>query len=176
VRAAHAPVFSAPAPAFRSFSRSTVAYAAMESPAVAEETYEYQAEVDRLMDMIVNSLYSNKEVFLRELISNASDALDKARIGSLTNPDLMKTGTELEVKIKVSDPQPWLPHRHGTLCPSVCFPLCTGAVICLLYPASLALQHIIPNAHAHDLASTLSDICRRTRTRRQSRSRTRESA
>jgi heat shock protein 90kDa beta len=49
--------------------------------------------------MIVNSLYSNREVFLRELISNASDALDKARFLSLTNPEMMKGKDELEIKI-----------------------------------------------------------------------------
>jgi heat shock protein beta len=50
----------------------------------ADETFTYQAEVDRLMDMIVNSLYSNTDVFLRELVSNASDALDKARFNAIT--------------------------------------------------------------------------------------------
>jgi heat shock protein beta len=57
------------------------------------------AQVDRLMDMIVNSLYSNREVFLRELISNASDALDKARFVSLTNADVLKGKEELEIRV-----------------------------------------------------------------------------
>lgn len=65
-----------------------------------EETFTYQAEVDRLMDMIVNSLYSNRDVFLRELVSNASDALDKVRLLALQDPDQYKTGSELEIRIK----------------------------------------------------------------------------
>eukprot|EP00798_Chlamydomonas_sp_ICE-L_P025059 gene25059-10710_t len=64
-----------------------------------EEKFQYQAEVDRLMDMIVNSLYSNREVFLRELVSNASDALDKIRFLSVTSPDMMKDREELVIKI-----------------------------------------------------------------------------
>ncbi|XP_024185377.1 heat shock protein 90-6, mitochondrial [Rosa chinensis] len=64
------------------------------------EKYEYQAEVSRLMDLIVNSLYSNKEVFLRELVSNASDALDKLRFLSVTEPDLLKGGGELDIRIQ----------------------------------------------------------------------------
>lgn len=51
------------------------------------------------MDMIVNSLYSNREVFLRELISNASDALDKARFVSLTSPEILKGREELEIRV-----------------------------------------------------------------------------
>lgn len=55
-----------------------------ESPSGGTETYGYQAEVSKMLDILINSLYTNKAIFLRELISNANDALDKARIRSLT--------------------------------------------------------------------------------------------
>ncbi|XP_008800616.2 heat shock protein 90-6, mitochondrial [Phoenix dactylifera] len=64
------------------------------------EKYEYQAEVSRLMDLIVHSLYSNKEVFLRELVSNASDALDKLRFLSVTEPELLKDAVDLDIRIQ----------------------------------------------------------------------------
>lgn len=80
------------------------AVAEKDAPESAGETYEYQAEVSRLMDLIVHSLYSNKEVFLRELVSNASDALDKLRFSSVTEPTLLGDAGELEIRIK-PDPE-----------------------------------------------------------------------
>ena len=71
-----------------------------EKPASGGETYEYQAEVNRLLDLIVNSLYSNRDVFLRELVSNASDALDKLRFTSVSNPDVMAANGEMKMQIK----------------------------------------------------------------------------
>uniref|UniRef100_A0A1A7XB59 Endoplasmin n=1 Tax=Iconisemion striatum TaxID=60296 RepID=A0A1A7XB59_9TELE len=77
------------------------------------EKHAFQAEVNRMMKLIINSLYKNKEIFLRELISNASDALDKIRLLSLTNEEAISTNEELTIKIK-SDKEKNLLHITDT--------------------------------------------------------------
>merc|ERR1719355_522201 len=68
--------------------------------AEGSEKHEFQAEVNRLMDIIINSLYTDKQVFLRELISNAADALEKARFHSVQDESFLGETKDLEVKIE----------------------------------------------------------------------------
>lgn len=66
---------------------------------MAQETLSFQAEVSRLLDIVANSLYSNKDIFLRELISNASDACDRLRYAAITQPELLGDDREFRIKL-----------------------------------------------------------------------------
>lgn len=65
-----------------------------------KQTLKFESEVSQVLQLMIHSLYSNKEIFLRELISNASDACDKLRFESLANADLLATDTELKIQVE----------------------------------------------------------------------------
>ena len=69
---------------------------------MSKEVHSFQAEVQQLMNLMVHSLYSNKEIFLREIISNASDALDKLRFEEIVNHTLLKSDKENSMTISTN--------------------------------------------------------------------------
>ncbi len=67
------------------------------------EKHEFQAEVREILNLVIHSLYSNREIFLRELVSNASDACDKLRFEALQNEELLGGDSELKIEIEVDE-------------------------------------------------------------------------
>lgn len=67
----------------------------------AKQTHQFQTEVKELLHLVIHSLYSNKEIFMRELVSNASDALDKLRFLALSNSDFYENDSDLKIEVKI---------------------------------------------------------------------------
>src|SRR5499427_4725366 len=67
--------------------------------------YQFQAETKQLLNLMIHSLYTNKEIFLRELISNASDAIDRLRFETLTNPTLLDGEDKFEIRLEADENQ-----------------------------------------------------------------------
>lgn len=88
------------------FNRSRQVFTSEELDSLTRnsESHEYQAEISKLLNILIDSLYQNKDIFMRELISNANDALDKVRFQALKNPSILDNGPkELEIYIDVNE-------------------------------------------------------------------------
>jgi len=78
------------------------------------KSYEFQTETKRLLELMINSLYSNKDIFVRELVSNASDALDRRRFAAVTEPELMESAEELAIRLEAdADKRTLTIHDNG---------------------------------------------------------------
>jgi len=73
------------------------------APQTAPQKMEFKTELKQLLDLIIHSLYTKKEIFLRELISNAADAIDKVRFESLTNPELLEGNSDWKIKLTADE-------------------------------------------------------------------------
>ena len=81
----------------------------------AQEVYQFQAETKQLLNLMIHSLYTKKEIFLRELISNSSDALDRLRFEAIQNPQLIAEGEKLEIRIITDEERRTVTvHDNGT--------------------------------------------------------------
>ena len=90
---------------------------------VKSETKEFQAEVKQLLDIVIHSLYTEKEIFLRELISNSADALEKFRHEQLLDSDIFDKDASLEINIAF-DEEAYSLGLSGGFEPGLCFFLC----------------------------------------------------
>lgn len=73
------------------------------SEQATKETHKFESEVSQILQLMIHSLYSNKEIFLRELVSNASDACDKLRFESISDASLMENNAELKIQIEYNE-------------------------------------------------------------------------
>ena len=81
---------------------------------MATETFQFQTEVQQLLELIIHSLYSHKDIFLRELVSNASDATDRLRFEALTKPEFLTDSAKLEIRLEVDkDARTLTVHDNG---------------------------------------------------------------
>ena len=88
---------------FCNFAHINVFYAQNRNKQMAtKQTHAFQTEVSQLLHLMIHSLYSNKEIFLRELVSNASDAVDKLKFESLSNDALVEGKEELQIHVQVN--------------------------------------------------------------------------
>ena len=67
------------------------------------QTYEFKAEIQQLLNILVHSLYTDREIFLRELISNAADALNRLKFEMLTNRDVLDPEAEMAIYVEVNE-------------------------------------------------------------------------
>jgi molecular chaperone HtpG len=69
---------------------------------MSKEKFEFEAEVGKILNIVANSLYSDKEIFVREYISNASDACDKLRYEQIKNPKLLSKENQFKIKVAIN--------------------------------------------------------------------------